>query len=323
MTDIGIGALGYVGYAKEVTEGLALAPTMYLPVMSFNFPENNDYLTPLDVRGNRDISVAMQAPFNVSGTMDLNLPVNDIGYLLKSAFAATVSTSAYSGGGYTHVMTPAGVTDTFTFEESHQAVLIRRYSGVRVNTLSVKSTFGEIVTASFGLEGTTRSKFTGTAAVPAYASTSTTPLHFIGSYVKIGGVDSVLVKDLTFGVNNNISRIGVLMASRAYRRMAFGPRNVTLSMSMDFYDGTEYDRVVNDTEFAVSLVFEGPIGIGSAGASKTYLQIDLPRVKYSTMGSPLNAGDVLSQDFECTVLKPNSASAIFTATLANTTVSLA
>ena len=32
MPDIGIGALGYVGYGVEVTEGTAVAPTKFLAV---------------------------------------------------------------------------------------------------------------------------------------------------------------------------------------------------------------------------------------------------------------------------------------------------
>lgn len=322
--DVGIGALGYVGFGKEVTEGLAVAPTKFLAARSINFSDSNDYLSPLQIRGNRDISLALPAPYQVTGTLEMDLTTEDVGYLLKSAFAATVNTSAYAGvtGAYTHVFTPGGTSPTFTFETSAQGYLIMRYSGVRVNTMEVKAAFGEIVTATFGLDGIDRAKYGGAAATPTYHANSVTPLHFNTATVTIGGSANSDVSNWTFNVNNNVEHIGTLRASRAYRRVALGAREVGLSMTMDFQDSTEYDRLLNDTEFAVALYSEGPTLVGGTN-QKSSLKIELPRVKYKTVGLPINAGDFLSQDVECTVLKPNSATAIATVTLVSNEVSLA
>jgi hypothetical protein len=315
MVDIGVGALGYVGYGIEVTEGVAVAPTKFLAATSVSFPSSNDYLTPLAITKSRDHTIAMPAPYSVQGTVDMSLPVDDIASLLRSAFTATVATSPYAGGsGYTHVFTPAAVTPTFTFEVSAQDQLIMRYSGVRVNTLELKAAFGEICTANFGLDGVDRAKYAGAAATPVYAATSVYPLHFNGATVTIAGSANTLVKDWTFNVNNNVEHIGTLRASRAYKRVAMGAREMGLSMSLDFADSAEYDRLLADSEFAVSLYLEGVDLTGNVG-KKTSLKIDLPRVKYKTVGVPINAGDFISQDVECTVLKPNSASAIATVTL--------
>ncbi len=38
-----LGPIGYVGYGKETTEGTQVAPTIFLPVMSFNFEDTNEY----------------------------------------------------------------------------------------------------------------------------------------------------------------------------------------------------------------------------------------------------------------------------------------
>lgn len=321
MPDIGIGALGYVGYGKEVTEGTAVAPAHFIAANSVSFDDSNDYLTPLQLRQSRDIVVAMPAPFIVSGTLETALPAHDIGLLLQSAFAATIVTSAYSGGGYSHAFTPGNASPTMTFETSAQDQLVMRYSGVRVNTMQIKATFGEIVTASFGLDGITRAK-QGSASTPSYHSTSTSPFHFTGSKVQIGGTDSSIVKDLTFNVNNNVSHIGTLRSTRSHKRVALGAREMGLSMSIDFFDTTEYDRLLNDTEFAVQLYFEGPTGVGTGGTSNMSLKIDLPRVKYKRVGLPINAGDFLTQDVECTILKP-VASNIATVTLVNNESSIA
>lgn len=317
MVDIGIGALGYVGYGLETVEGTEVAPSRFLAANSVDFPSDNPLLTPLQIRQSRDIVVAMPAAFSATGQMELDLPVADIANLLKSAFAATSATSAYAGGGYTHVLTPGSASPTFTFEISTPTnALIMRYSGVRVNTMQIKSTFGEIVTSSFGLDGVGRAKYAGAAATPSYHTNSVTPFHFSGSKVQIGGSDNANVTDFTFNVNNNITRVGTLRKTRAYRRVALGARDMGLTMSLDFQDATEYDRLLNDSEFAVQLYFEGPAGIGTGGTSYQSLTIDLPRVKYKTTGVPITAGDLVKQDVDCTILKPVSA-VIATVTLNN------
>lgn len=322
MADVGIGGLGYVGYGVESTEGTAVAPTKFLAVNSVSFSDSNEYLTPMQIRGNRDMSVAMPAPYQVTGSMELAMVPDDIGYLLKSAFAASVVTSPYAGGGYTHVFTPGNTSPTFTFETSAQGYLLMRYSGVRVNTFELKAAFGEIVTASFGLDGIDRAKYTGAAATPSYATNSVTPFHFNTSTVSVGGSANANVKDYTFNINNNVEHIGTLRATRGYRRVALGARNVGLSMALDFQDATEYDRLLNDNEFAVSLYMEG--GNLSQQAKATSLKIDLPRVKYRTVGVPLTAGDFITQDVECQVIKPVvSATPIATVTLVSSDASLA
>lgn len=302
--DVGIGALGYVGYAVEAVEGTALAPTRFLPVTSYNVPDPNEYQSPLTIRGSRDINLALASAQVIEGTMELPMVVHDVGPLLKSAFAATVNTSNYSGGGYTHTLTPGNASPTMTFESSRQNILMMRHTGVRVNTFELKGTFNEVVMASVGLDGIAGIKYTGAAATPAYHATSVTPLHFDRAKVQIGGSDSAIVKEFTFSVNNNVEHIGTLRSTRSFYRVALGPREMGLAMTLDFQDATEYDRLLNDTEFAVQLYMEGPTGIGAGGTSRMSLQIDLPRVKYRMIGVPLNAGDFLSQDVECTVLQP-------------------
>lgn len=316
--DMGIGALGYVGYALESVEGTRVAPTRFLAANSANFNDSNDYLTPMQIRGSRDISVAMPAPFITTGTVELAWVASDIGNILKSAFAASVNSSAYAGGGYTHVFSTGFTSPTMTFETSTQdGVLVMAYTGVRVNTLEIKASFGEIVMASLGLDGIGRAK-QGSAATPSYAANSVTPMHFNGVTAAIGGTNNATVKDFTLNVNNNVSHIGTLRATRSYSRVAMGAREIGLGMTMDFQDTAEYDRLLNDSEFAVEFLMEGPAGVGAGGTSNTSLRIALPRVRYKTVGVPINAGDFLSQDVVGTVLQPAAGTAIATVTLVNT-----
>ena len=305
-----LGALGYVGYGKEATAGTAVAPDRFLPASAFSFEDSDDYMLPEQIRGSRDYSVAMAAPYNVSGSLDMELIPHDIGTLLESAFCATVSSGAYAGGGYEHTFTPGDEDVSMTFESSANGILVMRYAGCRVNTLEISGAFGEIVTASFGLEGTNR-EVQGSESSPTYAAVD--PFHFSGASVLVGGTENGTVKEFTFGVNNNIERIGTLRKTRSWKRMAQGMREVTLSLTLDFTDRAEYDRFAAGDTFEVQLHLEGGV---IAGAVKHTLHITVPTVRWTKVGVPLSAGDYLEQSVEATITK-GAGSDIFTAVLVN------
>lgn len=315
--------LGYVGYGTETTEGTLVAPTIFLPVTSFNFDDTNEYITPDQIRGTRDRSIALAGPYSTSGTVEMELVPNGIAALLKSAFAAqgANTVSAYTGASsaYTHTFTPGNNSPYFTFEANAADILIRRYGGIRVNTLEVNAAFGEIVTASFGLEGTTR----GTTALPGASETfsQVTPFHFDGAYIQMdtgsGFADIATVKSFTFGVNNNIDRMGTLRRTKAYRRTVLGMRDVTLSMALDFDSPDDYTRFLNETEFKVKLVMEGGYVSGSSG-TKNSLVITINRVKYNTTSIPISGADFIEQSVECLILAPlDGVTPIFEAVLTN------
>lgn len=310
MADIGIGALGYVGYAPETTEGTAVDPTKFLAANSVSWDDSNDYESPMQITGSRDYTLALAAPYMVTGSLEMLGMPHDIGDLLKSAFAASVSTSAYATGAWEHTLTPGGTSPTFTFETSYTGAggnetLIMRHTGVRVNTFEIRASFGEPITWSFGLDGVDRLKRAAGVATPTYDAESVFPFIFNESDVSIAGSASALVKEYTFNVNNNVEHIGTLRKGRNYRRVAMGAREITLSMSLDFEDATEYDRFLADSEFAISLDSgTGQVLSGAAAAEEYGMTIALPRVRYRTVGIPLSAGDFITQDVECMVIKP-------------------
>lgn len=308
-----LGALGYVGYGVESTEGVFVAPTKYLPVSSFSFEDSNDFIVPDQIRHSRDRYIAMAAPYAVSGSMEMELIPTDIASLLRSAFAATVVSSAYGGGGYQHAFTPASTEPTFTFESSASDVLIMRYAGTRVNTIEIKAAFGEIVTATFGLEGVNRAK-QGGASSPSY--TNVVPFHFSGVDLKVSSGAIGTVKEFTFGVNNNIERIGTLRKTRSWKRLELGMREVTLSLTIDFTDTSEYDRFLNESIFDVDIHCEGQSALSGMGSQKPILRIQVPNVRWNKVSVPLSAGDYLEQSVEALIVAPIGGN-IFTATLVN------
>lgn len=312
-----LAALGYVGYGVESTEGTIVAPTIYVPVTSFSFDSTNDYMVPDEVRGTRDRYVILPAPYSVSGSMATELYPNGIAALLKSAFSAGAGatvTSAYSGGGYQHVMTPgSAATPTFSFESSAGDVLIMRYGGIRVNTLEINAAFGEIVTATWGLEGTTRAK-QGSTTSESYATS--TPFHFTGAGVSVGGVVVGNIKSFTFSVGNNIERIGTLRKTRSWKRTALGMRDIGLTATMDFTDTADYDLFLNESEFDVDINLEADYISGSSGPKNT-LRLQIPRVRWNTINAPLDANGYIEQSVTATVLRKQDNSPVVTVTLVN------
>lgn len=304
--------VGYVGYAVETVEGDLSSPTIFLPVTSFSFDSTNEYITPEQIRGSRDRSVAMASAYAVEGTMEMELVPTGIRPLLKSAVAhsGTVTAGAYSGGGYLSTFTP-GSNDavTFSFESSAADILVMRYGGLRVNTLEISAAFNEIVTASWGLTGTTRQK-QGSPTAESYSSSL--PFHFTGASVKVNGNWAANVKNFSFTIGNNIEQVGTLRKTRSYYRSAFGMRDVGLSATMDFQNTADYDLFLAETEFEVILHMEG----ASLGTSKETLEITIPRVRWNMVNAPLQAGSFIEQAVEATILKPAAAD-IFTIKVVN------
>lgn len=317
-----LGALGYVGYGVESTEGTTVAPTIFLPVSSFNFEDTNEYITPEQIRGTRDRYVLMPSPYQTSGSMDMELIPNGIAPLLKSAFAAQggVTSSAYAGGGYQHVMVPGNSSPTFTFESSAADILVMRYGGIRVNTLDINAAFGEIVTASWGLEGTTRVK-QGSPTTEAYDDVL--PFSFTGASVKVAGSDIANVKSFSFSLNNNLDRIGTLRKTRSWKRTAFGMRDLGLSLTMDFQDTADYDLFLNETEFSVMLHLEGSAGSAGMGSNKPTLVLSFPRVRWGAVGVPITTADYLEQSVEAIVMRGQTSGNAVDVTLVNNEATVA
>ena len=312
-----LASVGYVGYGEETVEGDLSVPSIFLPVSAFNIDSTWDYIIPEQLRGSRDRSIALPSAYSVSGSMDLELVPLGIRSLLKSALAheGAITPSAYSGGGYQAVLTPGNATiPTFSFEAGAGDIMVMRYGGIRINTLDINAAFNEIVTASFGLEGTTREK-QGSPTSETYAEIL--PFHFTGASVTRDGVEMANVKSFSFSLGNNLDRIGTLRKTRSWKRTALGNRDVGLSMTMDFENDDDYDLFLAESEFAVVLHLEGDFIAGSSGPRHT-LVIEVPRVRWNMIGLPLNAGDYLEQSAEATILRPLSGDPVLEMTLVNT-----
>jgi hypothetical protein len=311
LTDV-----GYVGYGIESTEGIMVAPTIFLPASSFSIDTTDENVVPSQIRGTRDNFVALPGPYSVSGTMEMELTPNGIRNLLKSALAhsGAITPSAYTGGGYQMVYVPgSALTPTFSFETSAADILFMRYGGIRVNTLEINAAFGEIVTSSWGLEGTTRAK-QGSGSTESYPTgTGANPFHFTGVSVKLGGSSIGTMKSFQFTVGNNIEREGTLNNTRAWNRTVLGKRDLGLSGTFDFQDTAEYDRFFAGADFAVELLLQGASITG--GAALHTLKIALPRVRWNSVNAPLQAGSVIEQAVTATVLRPLAGTDAVTVTL--------
>jgi hypothetical protein len=247
--------------------------------------------------------------------MDMELTPDGVAALLKSAWQAGgggTTSAVYQTSGNLHTFTPGSVSPTFTMEASAADIVIRRFGGIRVNTLDISATFGEIVTASFGLEGTTRT-VQGSAASPTF--TTTPPFHFTGASVRSAGAANDDVVSFSFTTGNNIDRRGTLRKTRNWRRTVSGMFDVGLSLTLDFSTNAEYTRFLNEEEFEVVLHLEAGFVTGTSGPKNT-LEITIPRVRWNTFGVPLTTEDYLEATVEALILKP-AAGQIFTAKLVN------
>jgi hypothetical protein len=310
-----LGALGYVGYTREATDGELAAPTIFMPVDSFDFGDTNDFIIPDEIRNSPDPTVALPAPFAVSGSTGGNAYPVGLVQLLRAVSRGDVVTTANTGGGTRHVITPGrSRQDTFSFEGNADDILVRRYGGVRINSLELHAAFGEIVTASWGLEGINRMIVADPVAAEDIVYPDVDPFHFDGVSITVEGAEEPDVKDFTFGINNNGDRIGTLRKTRNWRRFTLGKREVSLAMTLDFTSDAEYQRFFDEDYFDVGINLAGPV---LAGTERHSLDIAVPKVKWNRVGLPINAGDFLEQSVEATILRPAGGS-IYTMTLVTT-----
>lgn len=313
-----LGSDGYIGYGVESQEGTTVAPTKFLILTSIDFPDTNEYIIPDEISGSRFRGTRMSSAYNTSGTAEGNFYPNNVAELLKSVFAAgsgNTTSSPYSGGAYQHVFIPGKVSPTLSFEVGvDDPLLVRRFGGIRVNTLEVNAAFNEIVNCSYGLEGTTR-EIIQSVTSPHVSANRVDPFHFTGAGVYRNGSPVGTVKSLTLSFGNNIERIGTLQKTRNWRRTALGLYDVSASGTIDFDGIDEYQLFLDEEEFELRVNFEGPEI--SPGVRYTF-DIVFPRTSYNTIGTPFSAGQIVEQSFEAAILEPqDGVTPIFTATLVN------
>lgn len=249
-------------------------------------------------------------------------------YILQNAFGGGVISSATATGD----TTGSGVMDhTYSingFDATYSSLCfnarkgdstngkIFEYSGVRVNELSLKAELDEALLASASLIAC-ESSVTSNNVSSVMTNTGQSPLNFTGmrfsvesSFASLTSSSYWHVQSIEWKLANNLKadaesrRIG----SDTLQVLPPGLALFELSVTMRFDTVTAYNAMLNETELAAQMYFEGNTLSGSS--LKQFIRVDMPRVYIKDAGDPEIGGpdEILSAQVSFLVMQQETAS---------------
>lgn len=320
------GQLAHLGIAKEVTWGIPVAASDYLPLISESLNKEIEQVISQAKKGIVDEPQSFEGQHNIAGDLSFEVHPGSLGHILRAAFGAP-TTSQPDGVGnptvYQHEFIP--VQDKFAPEcalppysiEVHRDLeQAFQYAGVVVNNLSLSfGTDQKIMQAQASVIAKALALIAKTT--PSFETTE--PFRWHQAVISINGTTNNDIQTLNVGVNNSLEGKPTLNASKDISRIKRnGVRTFPVSLTFDLNDLTEYNRFLNQTEVAVSIVLTGAL---ISGTYNHKITIDIPKLRYTAF--PINVGGAEQLTVAATgVAKYDSSSGYaMKVTLVNTKVS--
>lgn len=279
----GYGLLGHVGIAKETTWGTAVTAADYLEAMS-------EGLTAVPDRfDTRNIVSGMFEPDDEAGVLriagDISFAGHPIplGYFLNGVLGNNSGSVVLSGFLFTNRFT-VRTSDTnslhplpaYTFEIFRDIGSAQQYDGGQISalTLAIQPNQDLRCTASVIAKGTQNIA----ASTPTFPGSPVGFFQFDTCSVAVNNVGVSIVEALSVSIDNQLEGIPALNASTEIARIKRnGPPLIRVSGTIALEDITDYQRLINQTEF--------PVKVNLTKANSFALVIDVPRVVYT--GVPL------------------------------------
>jgi len=314
-------------------------------VQSVNPTETNNFIKIRTMGGTRDYSNIVPGKFEVSGSMDFYLQGGNFVRMAMGEDTGTTSGTldggprVHSGASYVHVMgsatSPAAdcfpsFTMEFADDENGACVgtdgaynLNRKYTGCRVNSLSISASVDEPVSVSCDwiAQNVTVSTAAATSVTDdtrdpyvfyqgaVYASSATPEYdEAIGATARIAEVNSF---DLS--ISNNLEPIwyisgttGAHQTLRGLKNLVVKGRDFDSNLNLHFADKTMYERFLGATgatepqntltkyQIVFDFVRSGTIG-GTKAATDDYMRVVLRNCAFNDINITGSPEDIVSQ----------------------------
>ena len=308
----GLGVLGFVGYAKESSGGIAVASTDYIEAFSENFQLNFDRYIKSNIRGSIIAADDIGGIKRIAGDVTITGDPEQLGHWLYAATGVQSNTEILSGTLNLHEFT---ISETdwdeyfalppYTFEINRDVSSSQQFAGCNVSGLQFNIVPNNVLQVTASIIGKTETDIAKTT--PTFTTSPVTPFAFDTCSVSWGGAAHDLIESLTISQQGNLEGIASLRASKLIRAIRRGgPTNVNINGAMSFENLTDYTAFKNETERALtvhltransfSLTIELPktvitaYPVGAAGAERIlvdfegqgrYSQSDGYSIKYS------------------------------------------
>ena len=255
------GLAAQIGIGVETTVGTAVTPTRFYEFNDESIAQTIERIESEGLRtGNRVLRSDRYASGQIAieGSFSMDMTADNTAILFKHALGA-VATS----GTYLHTCTmsdPFGLGLTIQVGRPGNDGTVRAftYAGTKISSLDLSVSVGELLSAEFGIIGTTAESI-GSVTAASYGS-SLELLHFAGAAITVAGT-AYPCKDFSLSVNNGLTADRFVLGSQVARQpIAASMAEVTGSITAEFVDATAYNRVVNATHAAVVATFTDSTG---------------------------------------------------------------
>lgn len=312
-----VGALSHFGFAEES----AAAPGTLVAITKFFDPTSADIddAFPKEgiptMRADRVVARSIPKIVSTSGNFKSPLMFNALPFMFKMGFGKCTTTA--DGTGYKHVFVGEKKLPTFSAEIGYYSGMAKQAAGCKVGKLGFSAKAGEVCEVSGEFLGLSTSK--NAPATPVLPSDDNTA-SFQMATVTFDAVGNLQVQSVDLELDNALEAVNTLNGTFFPTRINEGVRKIGLGMEMDFLDQNTYDLSRLGTKKAVVLLFTSTVLSGGAGKPYT-VKFNLPNVKFSGVGAPVEAEGVISQKVECVPMYDTVAGFDLELTVTNTDTS--
>lgn len=247
----------YIGIAKEVTKGTAVAPTDFIPVLASSV-KPVDVIDPLYDMGLRGSLVSSYAYIQgrTRSTFDFGGSVfaDTIGYPLAGILGEVTTTGASAP--YTHVIALENKTASgadaqpisYTFTDFYAAG-VRAYAGVQIHDFTLN--FAADGLLAYEAKGTGFASATASTPTPSFSTVLPTPVW--RGTVSIGGASVTNTMSGTLTMSRPVTPIYGISNTQNPYNVFLGALTTTGSFTFTMEDDTELTRFLNNTQPAITL----------------------------------------------------------------------
>jgi hypothetical protein len=270
----------YLGIAKEVTKGTAVAPTDFIPVMKDSL-KPADIIDPLYDTGLRGSNVVNYnyIPGRTRSTLDFSSAVfaDTVGYALTGLLGSVATTGASAP--YTHTISlknsaVAAADDqpiSYTLTDFYAAA-VRAYPGCQFSDFSLKFNADGMLE----YDAKTTGWLSSSASTPTPSFSTVLPTPVWQGTVSIGG--STVSNSMTGNIDmkRNVTPVYGISQTQNPFNVFLGPLETTGKITFIMEDNTELTRYLTNTQPAIVLNWAY-----GAGAAAVQIQATLTKGAYT------------------------------------------
>jgi hypothetical protein len=313
----GVPFMGYesaLGIGEETTFGTFVSSTAFIEFNTESLKQEREELKRESINGTRDFRKRLIGNETVSGSLeaDLNIASDGLVYIIKQALGGTVS-SATQTGSFLHTLYAGNMESNAATTTSYKkglSIAVRRgstnvfnYSGMRVNTLTIKGEVGSPVIMTAEFIGKTMTVGT---ALPTVSLSDVLPVNFVGVTIQtgasVGAVSTEYFNSFEFSLANNIEGLRVL-GDRTIVQAPPARRDAKLKLSQRFDTTTAYNRFLQNTATAITIFCDSLQTCGAAAGSTTYsMKITLPVCYFNSNQPNVGAANALVHELDVSAM---------------------